>query len=54
MEKKCLTCNGYDKEGYINNMCNDCYDMFLDIGKQTKKQKKELENRRIVNGYWNK
>jgi NMD protein affecting ribosome stability and mRNA decay len=53
MEKLCVTCNGYEKEGYINGMCDNCYDMYLDIGKGIlESKKKELESRRVVNGYY--
>jgi len=54
----CATCGTPDKEGLINNMCTDCYDMFLDIGKtgleaKNKKDSKNLEKRRNKSGYYN-
>lgn len=48
----CCTCGTPDKTGLINYMCTDCFDMSLDIGKGfTKKQKKDLEKRRMTSGY---
>ena len=54
----CTTCGTPDKEGLINGMCTDCYDMFLDIGKEgmdkkKKKDSKDLEKRRQKSGYYN-
>jgi hypothetical protein len=54
--KECICCNGVDKTGLINGMCTDCYDLSLDIGKTDTKEKlqkkRDLENRRINNGYY--
>jgi hypothetical protein len=30
----CITCGTPDQSGLINGMCTDCYDMYLDIGKE--------------------
>jgi NMD protein affecting ribosome stability and mRNA decay len=54
----CVTCGTFDKNGLINGMCTDCYDMYLDIGKtgkvidkKKKKAREDLNNRRIENKY---
>jgi len=54
----CNTCGTPDKTGLINGMCTDCYDMFLDIGKEgveiekkKRRDKKALEKRRDKSGY---
>jgi hypothetical protein len=58
MEKRCILCNCIDETGLINNMCTDCFDMSLDIGKvdrnkkEWKKKSKELEERREANNYY--
>ena len=58
IESVCVTCVAIDKEGLINGMCIDCYDMYLDIGKTgldiDKKKKsdlKALNKRREANNY---
>ena len=53
----CCTCGTPDKTGLINGMCTNCYDMYLDIGKEgidkkKKKDSKELEKRRQESGYY--
>lgn len=54
--EKCVCCSGKDESGFINGMCTDCYDLSLDIGeldtKEKMKKKRELENRRSLNGYY--
>ena len=53
--EKCVCCSEKDKSGFINGMCTDCYDLSLDVGKQDtkeiKQKKRELENRRLINGH---
>lgn len=52
--KKCILCNAEDKTGLINNMCTECFDLSLDVGKDTpdkKKKMKKLKERRIQNNY---
>lgn len=59
MNNICVTCGTTDKEGLINGMCIDCYDMYLDIGKtydkgnmKKLKASDELEKRRQENNYY--
>jgi len=53
--EKCVCCSSKDSTGFINGLCTDCYDLSLDIGKvdtkETKKKKRELENRKLINGH---
>lgn len=50
----CTTCNSHDEDGLINGMCVDCFDLYLDIGKDVENsdKKKSLEKRRSENGYY--
>ena len=53
---RCICCNGKDSSGLINQMCVDCFDLSLDVGKPDTKEKlrkkQSLERRRIKNGYY--